>query len=220
MRNCPSAFLFWNPYTNQHHLCLLLKYSLISLVYKKFTSALPGSSIFAFTGGGGLEKIEFQTDESDQTKSPYEFRDKSWNSLLKASRRAAGLQILCQWGGRARKVQWGAFALNILSLFGHPVRQVCQESNCRRICTASREKLSPSEEGRLSGLVHMGARNISEPHAVSDTWINGFMLCPSQREQYPEWETTRITPFTSPREEQGIILHQQWGRLQHGSFIL
>ena len=29
-----------------------------------------------------------------------------------------------------------------------------------------------------------GARNISEPHIVSDTWINGFMLCPRQREQY------------------------------------
>lgn len=90
-----------------------------------------------------------------QTKSPYELRDKSWNSCSRQAERQRGYRTSASGVEGPGKMPVRSFGLNILSLFGHPVRQACQESNCRRICTASREKLSPSEEGRLSGLVHM-----------------------------------------------------------------
>lgn len=152
MRNCPSAFFVLNPYTNSYHLCLLLKYSLIFLMCTHQQALLRIFHTYSHWG----KKIKFQTAESDQDWKSLLVRRQGLELLLEAGSKAAGLQNLCQWGGRTKERRWwGASGWKTLSLFGHPEGQACQESNCRRMCTASREKLSPREEGRLSGLVHM-----------------------------------------------------------------
>ena len=138
---------------NQHHLCLLLKYCLISLVYKVHQT-LPGFFYICIHWGWGLG-VNSKQMKVIQAKSPYELRDKSWNSCSRQAERQWGYRTSASGVEGPGKVPVRSFWFEHSEMFGHPVRQACQESNCRRIGTASKEKLSPSEEGRLSGLVHM-----------------------------------------------------------------
>ena len=46
---------------------------------------------------------KFETDESDPDQKSLRVKRQELELLLEAGRKAAGLQNLCQWGGRARK---------------------------------------------------------------------------------------------------------------------